>query len=185
MKDKKKDHKQNRLDHFFAALPDSQAFWQEIEKYKCKPTKSSFDGITCFSHCRTVFNDTTNTDDKDCEHHEIPDTAGDFKFDTLSGDITETDVRQALNSLKKCKAAGPDGIPNDLLKIALDNVIHYLAELFNQMFKSGSYTSEWAKAIIQPIRKKGDTANPHIYRGISLLSCISKFYTSVINLCLT
>ena len=33
MKDKK-DHKQNRLDNLFAALPDPQAFWQEIKKYK-------------------------------------------------------------------------------------------------------------------------------------------------------
>ena len=32
MKDKEKDHKQNRLDHLFAALPDRQAFWQEMNK---------------------------------------------------------------------------------------------------------------------------------------------------------
>ena len=31
MKDKK-DHKQNRLDYLIAALPDPQAFWQEIKK---------------------------------------------------------------------------------------------------------------------------------------------------------
>ena len=47
------------------------------------------------------------------------------------------------------------------------------------------YPSEWAKAIIQPIHKKGDTTNPDNYRGISLLSCVSKLYTSVINSRLT
>ena len=51
--------------------------------------------------------------------------------------------------------------------------------------KSSSYPSEWAKAIIQPIHKKGDTTNPDNYRGISLLSCVSKLYTSVINSSLT
>ena len=90
-------------------------------------------------------------------------------------------VRKALNNLKKGKAADPDGIPNDLLKIAGNCIIQYLVELFNEIFKSGSYPSEWAKAIIQPIHKKGDTTNPDNYRGISLLSCVSKLYTSVIN----
>ena len=75
-------------------------------------------------------------------------------------DITEAEVRQALNNLKKCKVAGPDGIPNDLLKIAEDSIIHYLVELFNEIFKSGLYPSERTKAIIQPIHKKGDTSNP-------------------------
>ena len=42
MKDKKKDNKQNRLDHLFAALQDPQAFWQEIKKYKRKPPKKQY-----------------------------------------------------------------------------------------------------------------------------------------------
>ena len=46
MKDKKKDLKQNRLDHRFAVLTDPQGFWQETEKYKCKPPKSSIHGVT-------------------------------------------------------------------------------------------------------------------------------------------
>ena len=40
MKDKKKDHTQNRLEFFFTALPDPQACWQEIKKYKRKPLKA-------------------------------------------------------------------------------------------------------------------------------------------------
>ena len=66
-----------------------------------------------------------------------------------------------------------------------DCIIHYLVELFIEIFKSGSYASEWTKAFIQPIHKKGDTTNPDNYRGISLLSCVSKLYTSVINSRLT
>ena len=58
-------------------------------------------------------------------------------------------LEKALNNLKKGKAAGPDGIPNDLLKIAGDCIIHYLVELFKEIFKSGTYPSVWAKAIIK------------------------------------
>ena len=107
MKDKKKDHKQNRL---FAALLDPQAFWQEIKKYKRKPPKSSIDGVTWFNHFRAVLNDATDSDDRDCELQETTDAADEYNFDALNADITEADVRKALNNLKKGKAAGPDGI---------------------------------------------------------------------------
>ena len=76
-------------------------------------------------------NDAADTDDRDFELQESTDAADDYNFDALNGDVTETEVRQALNNLKKGKAAGPDGIPNDLLKIAGDSIMHYLVELFS------------------------------------------------------
>ena len=84
----------------------------------------------------------------ECCLQETTDAADEYNFDALNGDITEAEVRKALNNLKKGKAAGPDGIPNNHLKIVGDCIIQYLVELFNEIFKSGSYPSEWAKAII-------------------------------------
>ena len=135
MKDKKKDHKQNRLDNLFAALQDPQAFWQEIRKYKHKPPKSGIDRVTWFSHFRAVLNDAT--DDGDCDLQETTNAADEYNFDALNGDVTEAEVRKAVNNLTKGKATGPDGIPNDLLKIAGDCIVQYLVELFNEIFKSG------------------------------------------------
>ena len=148
MKDKKKNHKQNRLDHLFAALQDPQAFWQEIKKHKRKPPKSSIDGVTGSNHFIAVLNGATDTDDRDCELQETTDPADDCNFDGLNVDITEAEVRKALNNLKKGKAPGPDGIPNDLLKITGDNIIYNLVEQFSQIFKPGSYPSEWAKSVL-------------------------------------
>ena len=128
-----------------------------------------------------MLSDAADRDDREFELHEITDTAGDNNFDALNGDITEADVRHALNNLKNGKAAGPDGIPNDLMRIAVYSIIHCLVQLFNEIFKSSSYPSVWAKAIIQPFYKKGDTTNPDSYRVIFLLSCVSNLYTSVIN----
>ena len=73
-----------------------------------------------------MLNDATDTDDRDCDLQETTDAADEYNFDALNGDITEAEVRKALNNLKKGKAAGPDGIPNDLLKITGDCIIHYL-----------------------------------------------------------
>ena len=44
---------------------------------------------------------------------------------------------------------------------------------------------EWSKAIIIPLHKKGDKNNPDNYRGISLLSILSKVFTHIINSRLT
>ena len=122
----------------FSQLYQTQAFWQEIKKYKRKPPKGSIDGVTWFNHFRAVLNGATDSDDRDCELQETTDAADDYNFDALNGDITKAEVRKALNNLKKGKATGPDNIPNDLLKIAGDCIIHYLVELFNEIFKSGS-----------------------------------------------
>ena len=61
------------------------------------------------------------------------------------------------------------------------DVILFMNKLFNPIFDKGIYPSDWAKAIIVPIRKKGDIHIADNYRGVSLLSIVSKCYTSVLN----
>jgi hypothetical protein len=40
----------------------------------------------------------------------------------------------------------------------------------------------WTKGVIKPIfKKKGDRSNPENYRGITLLSCVGKLFTAVLN----
>ena len=42
--------------------------------------------------------------------------------------------------------------------------------------------NEWSQGMISPIYKnKGDKANPDNYRGITILSCFVKLFTSVLN----
>lgn len=96
----------------------------------------------------------------------------------LDADITAKEVRLAIKKMKNNKAAGPNGIVAELIKIA---VVQYSTKLFNKMFQSGSFPSEWTRSIIVPINKKGDPSLLDNYRGISLLSIVSKVYTPVIN----
>ena len=56
-----------------------------------------------------------------------------------------------------------------------------MTKLFNKSFDKGIYPSDWAKAIIVPIHKKGDIHLVDNYRGVSLLSIVSKCYTSILN----
>ena len=69
-----------------------------------------------------------------------------------------------------------------MLKAGGQEVILFMTKLLNTFVDKGMYPSEWAKAIIISIHtKKGNIHSVDNYRGVSLLSIISKCYTSVLN----
>ena len=95
------------------------------------------------------------------------------------------EIDKICNSLKIAKAIGPDMIPNEVLKhLGLRNL---LLKFVNYCFLNNIVPSVWRKAIIAPIPKSSskDPCVPLNYRGISLLSCIYKLYSSLLNLRLT
>ena len=83
--------------------------------------------------------------------------------------------------LKNSKAAGPDMIPNEVLK--QDGIRSLLLEFVNMCFVENILLSVWRTSIITPIPKSAskDPCVPLNYRGISLLSCLYKVYTSLLN----
>ena len=99
----------------------------------------------------------------------------------LNRDITVDEIDKVLNNLKNKKAVGPDQVPNEVLKTKKLNL--FLFSLFCKCFNFNMIPSMWQKAIIVPI-PKSSLKDPHVplnYRGISLLSCIYKIYTNLIN----
>ena len=53
---------------------------------------------------------------------------------------------------------------------------------FNVVLDSGIVPTEWCIGVIIPIFKnKGENTNPDNYREITLLSCLGKLFTSVLN----
>ena len=96
-------------------------------------------------------------------------------------DITIDEVEVAVTKLKNGKATGVDDIPNEVIK--KDSVLLWWYRLFHICFENGLVLSIWRNAIISPIPKCAtkDPFAPLNYRGISLLSCVSKTYSSVLN----
>ena len=77
-------------------------------------------------------------------------------------------------------------ILNEMIKAFSENHKHLLTQTFNVVLLSGHVLNEWATGVIKPIYKnKGDINDPDYYRGITLLSCLGKLFTSVINETLT
>ena len=76
---------------------------------------------------------------------------------------------------------GVDFIPNEVIKSP--GIYYIVYKLFAAVFDKGMVPSTWLRAIVNPI-PKGSGKDPYVplnYRGISLLSCLSKTYTSLIN----
>ena len=58
-----------------------------------------------------------------------------------------------------------------------------LTKYFNLVFSTGCLSTSWLRSIIKPI-SKGAGKDPNIpinYRGISLISCVDKLYSAVLN----
>jgi len=83
--------------------------------------------------------------------------------------------------LKNGKACGPDMVPNEVLRN--DALRPILLAFFNKCFDAHLVPSVWQKAVISPI-PKSSSKDPYVplnYRGISLLSCFYKLYSSLLN----
>lgn len=99
----------------------------------------------------------------------------------LNGDFTLDEIRHVIDKSKNGKAAGIDKIPYEALKN--DMVITVLQNLFQLCFDTGKVPSVWLKSILKPIEKAKDN-DPKIplnYRGISLICCCAKLYSSLLN----
>ena len=95
--------------------------------------------------------------------------------------ITENEIQSCINRLKNHKAPGPDNILNEYIKISTDILMPIYLKIFNMIFSTGLFPDTWSQGLIIPIHKKGDKMNTDNYRGITLLSCFGKLFTSIIN----
>ncbi len=109
-------------------------------------------------------------------------------FNNLSFNMpfTESEINNQLPKLKDGKSCGIDNILNEFIKHSPPEMTTLLVHYFNLMLDSSIIPSDWTLGIIIPICKKKVSINdPDNYRGITLLSCIGKFFTLLINTRLT
>ena len=105
----------------------------------------------------------------------------DVVFDELDVAITSDEILSAIKCLNLNKANGVDGILNEYLIHCKDVLMPCLVTLFNNIFQSGLYPEIWSRGCIIPVFKKGDVNDPNNYRGITLVSCLGKLFTSILN----
>ena len=86
--------------------------------------------------------------------------------------VSSQDVKDALASMNKHSAAGPDGIPSMLLNQCCKNIAEPLSVCFNKSIDQGSIPDFLKTAAVVPIHKGGSKSDPANYRPVSLTSVI-------------
>ena len=95
--------------------------------------------------------------------------------------ITLTEVKAVIKQLKRHKAAGMDGIFNEILIFSGPSMWEAIWRLCSELFMLERIPVDWGRGVISPLHKSGDRSNPNNYRGITLLSVVGKVFTAVIN----
>ena len=89
---------------------------------------------------------------------------------------------KCIKKLKNNKSCGYDGILNEFLKTSSSKLLIAVTTLFNIVLQTDKIPHAWSIGYISPIYKgKGEENDPDNYRGITVLSCFGKLFTSVIN----
>ena len=100
----------------------------------------------------------------------------------LDSRFTGADLDSAIQHLRTNSAAGPDLVPNKLIKLFGSHARAALLQLFNLVLRSGHWPADWSEGLIVPIFKPGGNRTAiNDYRPITLLSCVGKLLESMVN----
>ena len=102
-------------------------------------------------------------------------------FAELNAFISIVEIEKAIKQLKNNKSGGPDYLLNEFFITGNNAFMPVLFKLFNKIFELGYFPESWSEGYIVPLHKKGSINNVDNYRGITLLSCLGKLFTSILN----
>ena len=116
--------------------------------------------------------------DQMSQEHQQAFSSLDFSSDEINIEITFLEVSKAIDRAK-CRKAYLE-IPNEVMKNKNAKLI--LHKFFNLCFISGLNPSDWNYSDIKPIPKPDkDPRDPLQNRCITLMCCVAKIYSSILN----
>jgi hypothetical protein len=94
---------------------------------------------------------------------------------TLDCPIQIWEINDVISKLSTHKAAGHDGIPNELWKILTLSCKKELVKHLNTILHNEAVPEAWVLSLLYPIFKKGDASDPKNYRPIASLKSTNKY----------
>lgn len=120
------------------------------------------------------------------ENYSIDEFNIEYDDEILNTVITAEEIKKCALRLNNNKSPANDLIINEYIKSTLEIFLPFYTPLFNIVLDTGIIPESWLEGIICPIYKgKGDPSHPENYRPITLVSCLGKLFTSVLNARLT
>ena len=157
---------------------DSKLFWKNIKK-KAKIEKQPINEL--FNHFKKI-----NENTGPVKNIALPHVPNFNDSMILNDKITKQEIMKAIKKLKNGKSPGIDHVTNEYIKNSVHIFLPVYEDLFNTILDTGIFPSQWSIGIISPIYKgKGSNEDPSNFRPISLLSCLGKVFTSILNSRLT
>ena len=100
---------------------------------------------------------------------------------SIDNPITFSEVKKAINKLKKGKSPGLNGIPPEALKAMYNSSRRMVHRHVCEFFEGTVDHEGWHRSQCIPVPKKGDLSDPNKWRGIMLMDMCSKVFLSVMT----
>ena len=95
--------------------------------------------------------------------------------------ITSNEIVYAINKMKDKVSRSPENIPIYFIKRVFPSILTPMTFIFNATLELQIVPNQWKSSVVVPIFKKGDRRIPNNYRPISLTSCFSRIFETVIH----
>ena len=197
IRSKAKGYKTSLREQIENSVNDQKGFWALVKKISRNSfTSSRIPAKTWHEYFRKLLNrkppninqtfDTfvqnyIKSHDKDCFLCNSDEYLNYSDLAELNRDCSDSEVLEQIQNAPNGKAHGLDGILNEAIKAAKSRIVSSLTKFFNHILKSCLFPKTWRVGIIITLFKGGVRSIPGNYRGISLLSNLSKIFTGIIN----
>ncbi|XP_066593188.1 golgin subfamily A member 6-like protein 22 [Prorops nasuta] len=94
-------------------------------------------------------------------------------------EIKKEEIEEQIKRLKTGKAAGENGLENEVWKNGGKRVIEEAWKICNAVWRGEGWPKGWEMGLIVPIKKKGEGRKVEDYRGITLMDTMAKVYAGV------
>lgn len=165
-------NERNNLNNMSKSNP--RKFWKNIRKQYTKNIKHAENLITndLYDHFKTLYSTDPVNNNPNYNQNIV-----DHDLDNI---ITISELEKAVFSQNNNKSGGIDTLTSEIFKCSFHEISQFMLKLFNKIFYTGEYPTEWGMGIIVPIHKGGDLENVKNYRGITLINIIAKIYSQVL-----
>jgi hypothetical protein len=158
----------------FDQLKESKKFWTSLRKLN---NEKEVDYVSCISQDSWVNHfQKVRRSDKDPVYPPDDENEGPLDYE-----ISLEELDDAKGVLKNGKKWGADLISYEMLKCIKNYNPNLLLKVLNYTLSNNATAHSWFISIIAPIHKKGSKMDPDNYRGISLISCLYKLLTAILN----
>ena len=173
---KKNEYKLDIVNKMNLTGKNQKYFWKLLDKLDGSSHENLFKDLISGERWVDHFKKVLREENRDIVY---PDDSSDQG--PLDQRITMEELNEAEYVLRPDKSTGYDSLSNEIIKCLVETNPRIILKLFNLVFESNAKIEQWAIAILTPILKSGPKMDPSNYRGISILSCLGKLYTAILN----